>query len=235
MALFGPERYATLMGRLAFPSLIVQALAPSATALLIERSGVDKALFKLAALLETLVPLLPKIRLSRIDAHQPVPVSLVLDLGNSRSTALLVEGRDAGVFGVPLEMRVACERCQAPLGHEDLAFICSYECTFCAPCAIGQAQVPMTLLMALATPWAIAFATNLKLFPALLAVWWLGRREWRPPQRVGEEQVARQVSRAFGRRPIEGFTPAASRQCDRGNPRHFHPDAHSMWVALPGT
>ena len=32
LALFGPERYATLMGRLAFPSLIVQALAPSAAA-----------------------------------------------------------------------------------------------------------------------------------------------------------------------------------------------------------
>ena len=30
LALFGPDRYATLMGRLAFPSLIVQALAPSA-------------------------------------------------------------------------------------------------------------------------------------------------------------------------------------------------------------
>jgi hypothetical protein len=45
--------------------------------------------------------------------------------------------------------------------------------------AIGQAHVPMTLLMAIATPWSIAFATNLKLFPALLAVWWLGRREWR--------------------------------------------------------
>jgi hypothetical protein len=29
------------MGRLAFPSLIVQALAPSATAFLIEQSGVD--------------------------------------------------------------------------------------------------------------------------------------------------------------------------------------------------
>jgi MFS family permease len=39
LALFGPDRYATLMGRLAFPSLIVQALAPSAGALLIERSG----------------------------------------------------------------------------------------------------------------------------------------------------------------------------------------------------
>ena len=39
LALFGPDRYATLMGRLAFPSLIVQALAPSAGALLIEYSG----------------------------------------------------------------------------------------------------------------------------------------------------------------------------------------------------
>ncbi|CAN5877360.1 hypothetical protein BH11MYX4_BH11MYX4_15320 [soil metagenome] len=71
----------------------------------LERAGIEKALFKLAALLETLAPLLPKIRLSRIETSQPIPVSLVLDLGNSRSTALLVEGRDSGVFGVPLEMR----------------------------------------------------------------------------------------------------------------------------------
>ena len=41
LALFGPERYATLMGRLAFPSLIVQALAPSAGALLVEHAGSD--------------------------------------------------------------------------------------------------------------------------------------------------------------------------------------------------
>ena len=41
LALFGPDRYATLMGRLAFPSLIVQALSPAAGAWLIERSGVD--------------------------------------------------------------------------------------------------------------------------------------------------------------------------------------------------
>jgi predicted MFS family arabinose efflux permease len=39
LALFGPGRYATLMGRLAFPSLIVQALAPAAGAWLIERHG----------------------------------------------------------------------------------------------------------------------------------------------------------------------------------------------------
>jgi predicted MFS family arabinose efflux permease len=39
LALFGPDRYAILMGRLAFPSLIAQALAPSGGALLIESSG----------------------------------------------------------------------------------------------------------------------------------------------------------------------------------------------------
>jgi MFS family permease len=44
LALFGPVRYATLVGRLAFPSLIVQALAPSAGALLIERHGADLTL-----------------------------------------------------------------------------------------------------------------------------------------------------------------------------------------------
>ena len=39
LALCGPDRDATLMGRLAFPSLISQALAPSAGALLIEHAG----------------------------------------------------------------------------------------------------------------------------------------------------------------------------------------------------
>ena len=41
LALFGPVRFPRLMGKLAFPSLIVQALAPSAGALLIETSGSD--------------------------------------------------------------------------------------------------------------------------------------------------------------------------------------------------
>ena len=36
LALFGPVRFPRLMGKLAFPSLIIQALAPSAGALLIE-------------------------------------------------------------------------------------------------------------------------------------------------------------------------------------------------------
>lgn len=41
LALFGPLRFPRLMGKLAFPALIAQALAPSAGALLIESMGVD--------------------------------------------------------------------------------------------------------------------------------------------------------------------------------------------------
>src|SRR5688500_7522260 len=51
--------------------------------------------------------------------------------------------------------------------------------------AIGQAQVPMTLLMAIGTPWSLALATNLKILPALAAVWWLGRRDWSSLARFG--------------------------------------------------
>ena len=43
---------------------------------------------------------------------------------------------------------------------------------------IAQAHVPMTLLMAVGQPWSIAVAANLKLFPALIALYWLGRRQW---------------------------------------------------------
>lgn len=50
LALFGPLRFPRLMGKLAFPSLIVQALAPSAGALLIEASGVDATIGVLTVL-----------------------------------------------------------------------------------------------------------------------------------------------------------------------------------------
>lgn len=45
--------------------------------------------------------------------------------------------------------------------------------------AIGQAQALVTYCLAIGTPWAVALATNLKLYPALVAVYWVGRREWR--------------------------------------------------------
>jgi predicted MFS family arabinose efflux permease len=50
LALFGPARYPRLMGRLAFPSLIVQALAPSIGALLIEKVGPSATLLVLCSL-----------------------------------------------------------------------------------------------------------------------------------------------------------------------------------------
>lgn len=37
-----------------------------------------------------------------------------------------------------LDMRGACERCTVSLPMDsDDAMICSYECTFCAPCVTG--------------------------------------------------------------------------------------------------
>jgi MFS family permease len=50
LALFGPERFPRLMGKLAFPSLIVQAAAPLAGAWLIEASGPDVTIAVLTAL-----------------------------------------------------------------------------------------------------------------------------------------------------------------------------------------
>jgi hypothetical protein len=40
---------------------------------------------------------------------------------------------------MPLEMRGHCERCRAALPPESTAYICSYECTFCASCADAMA------------------------------------------------------------------------------------------------
>jgi len=50
LALFGPVRFPRLMGKLAFPSLIVQALAPSAGALMIEARGPDATISVLTLL-----------------------------------------------------------------------------------------------------------------------------------------------------------------------------------------
>jgi MFS family permease len=50
LALFGAGGYASLMGRLAMPSLIAQAVAPSLAALLMEAAGTDRTLLVLAAI-----------------------------------------------------------------------------------------------------------------------------------------------------------------------------------------
>lgn len=71
----------------------------------LEKTGIEKALFKLAALLEALGPLLPRLQLVTLESRPQIPVSLVVDFGNSRSTAVLCEAREKGMFAIPLEMR----------------------------------------------------------------------------------------------------------------------------------
>ncbi len=40
-----------------------------------------------------------------------------------------------------LEMKPACEKCEAPVPKAGAAEICSFECTFCPPCAEAMAHV----------------------------------------------------------------------------------------------
>lgn len=45
--------------------------------------------------------------------------------------------------------------------------------------ALGQGHAHITWLLALGTPFSIALAGQIKIFPALAALYWLGRREYR--------------------------------------------------------
>lgn len=45
--------------------------------------------------------------------------------------------------------------------------------------AVGQAQALVTYLLTVGSPFAVATAANLKVFPALVAISWVGRRDWR--------------------------------------------------------
>lgn len=105
-----------------------------------ERGGIEKAPFKLSALLEILAPLLPRIRFSRIEAHAIVPVSLVLDLGNSRSTAVLVEAREKGLFAIPLEIRSSSNPFQVSdeMFDSRITFLPSPFDEASAPVAVGE-------------------------------------------------------------------------------------------------
>jgi hypothetical protein len=49
MALFGPRLYAVVIGRLAMPNLIAQAIAPPLGTVVIDRSGPDTLVILLAA------------------------------------------------------------------------------------------------------------------------------------------------------------------------------------------
>lgn len=40
-----------------------------------------------------------------------------------------------------LKMKASCEKCGADTGWADVAYICSYECTFCAACTSAMSSV----------------------------------------------------------------------------------------------
>ncbi len=40
-----------------------------------------------------------------------------------------------------LKMKKECEKCAAPTGPTEAAYICSFECTFCPACTTAMAQV----------------------------------------------------------------------------------------------
>jgi hypothetical protein len=45
--------------------------------------------------------------------------------------------------------------------------------------ALGQAQLLVTLLLTIVSPWSVALAGQIKVLPALAAVYWVGRGDWR--------------------------------------------------------
>ena len=100
--------------------------------------------------------------------------------------------------------------------------------------AIGQAQVPLTLLTAIGAPWSIALAANIKLFPALIALWWIGRRDWRRLGLfVGSMAVLALVQLILApQASLEYFTAISLKQV--GAIRNFSPYAISpvLWGAL---
>lgn len=103
--------------------------------------------------------------------------------------------------------------------------------------AIGQAQAIVTLLLTLGSPWAVALAGHLKLFPTLVGLFWLGRRDWRNlgllaawTVGLGVLQLAMEPSNTLA---FLGLTNLAQ----VGDVHNFSPYALSplLWALLVGT
>ena len=100
--------------------------------------------------------------------------------------------------------------------------------------AIGQAQVLVTLLLALGSPLAVALAANLKLFPALAALYWIGRGDTRAFARfvgwMGGLAVAQVVLEPNGSRAF----PDVASLSQVGEVTNWSPYAASplLWAGL---
>ena len=119
--------------------------------------------------------------------------------------------------------------------------------------SVAQAHVPLTLLLAVGQPWSIALAANLKLTPVLIALWWLGRRDFESffaflvwmalfalaqlaPGRAGHVRVLRQRRRRPARRRPEpvalpAVAAAVAGARARGRPHHAGTRAYALGLA----
>ena len=100
--------------------------------------------------------------------------------------------------------------------------------------AVGQAEPLITVLLTLGAPWSVAFAGHLKIAPWLVAVFWVGRRDWRALRRfvawviaIGVVQLVLEPAATISYLRLEWVGPAF-------NVRNFSPYAiHPLlWVAL---
>ncbi len=97
-----------------------------------------------------------------------------------RPLALLPFGLAAAIWMVAIALMLVATLIRIDVRRPIPLFaVCALALPTAWSVVIGQAQVAVTLLLAIAAPWSVALATNLKLFPVLVAVWWLGRRRWR--------------------------------------------------------
>jgi hypothetical protein len=99
---------------------------------------------------------------------------------------------------------------------------------------IGQAQVPVTFLVAIGSPWAIALAAHLKIFPGLVAIWWLGRRDFRSLGRFAAWLVGLGLLQLVLEPSGTLAFPAVFNLAQVGEVRNLSPYAISplLWVAL---
>jgi len=96
-----------------------------------------------------------------------------------RPLALLPFGVAAAIWMVAIGMSLVVTLLRIDLRRPVTLFVvCALALPIGWSVVIGQAQVAVTMLLAIGMPWSVALAANLKVFPILVAVWWLGRREW---------------------------------------------------------
>jgi hypothetical protein len=98
--------------------------------------------------------------------------------------------------------------------------------------AIGQAQIPMTLLVAIGAPWSIALAAHLKILPALIAIWWIGRRDWRSLGRFAAWMIGLTVVQLVLEPSATLAFPGVFNLGQVGEVRNWSPYVISPWLWL---